>query len=143
MIRLITKQDKSSIIEYLSKKLVISEQQAALKTNKLINRGLPFFIKELKNIEGICWVEHLTIDEKKVRKLFFLVDNWRLAEDLIKLLRWNLNGDYVIEIPKHDFLNRTLNKNGFRFSHIKDNYNVYNYRFEKRTFHNSKLEDND
>lgn len=143
MIRLIKTEDKTSISDFLMKKLSISFKEAELKTSKLLKLKNLCFVKESPDVKGLCWVETSLISDKKVKKLFFLVDNWQLAEDFIKLLRWNLSGEYLIEIPKHDFLNRTLSKNGFRFVKLLDNKNVYNYRFEKKTFTNYKLDDID
>ena len=139
MIRQINKKDTLFISEYLSKKLSISNKEANSKISKLIKSGLPAFIKEGLYIDGICWVE---IDDKKVKRINFQVDNWKIAEDFIKVLKWNLNGDYIIELPKYDFLNKTLNKNGFKFFKVENNKNYYTYKFEKRVFYNTKSDDN-
>lgn len=141
MIRQAELRDKIMVTEYVVKKLNISMKEANSKISKQIKSGLPLFLKDEKDIRGICWVEKITINDKKVKKLSFLFDDWRLAEDMIKYLRWQLNGEYITDLPKHDTLNRTLNKNGFRFTHIADNKNHYIYRFEKRTFKNYKSED--
>lgn len=143
MIRLIKKEDTLSIVEYLLKKLAITPQEAKVISRKIVKSGLPSFLKDSKSLEGICWMEKSILNEKPIKKLNFLVDNWRLAEDFIKILRWNVNGEIIIDIPRHDFLNRTLTKNGFRFLKLENNRNVYNYRFEKREFHNIKSEDNE
>lgn len=143
MIRAIKRTDKSDIVQYLVKKLSISFEESEKKARKLLKLNNLCFIKESKNLEGICWVENILVADKKVKKLSFLVDNWKLADDFIKLLRWNLNGEYITEIPKHDFLNRTLSKNGFRFLRLENNKNVYNYRFDLKIFTNYKIDDVD
>lgn len=143
MIRPFHKTDKIAIADYLSKKLNLSMSDANLEAHKILKSKTQGFIKEDINLEGLCWIDKKIINEKPVKRLTFLVNNWRLAEDFIKLLRWNLSGEYIVECPKHDFLNRTLTKNGFRFLRLEDNKNVYNFRFEKRSFTNYKSEDND
>ena len=61
----------------------------------------------------------------------------------IKILRWNLKGIYWFSLTKHDFLNRTYNKNGLRFIKCDGDKNLYCYKFEKRQFANFKSEDNE
>jgi hypothetical protein len=143
MIRQISTQDKTSITIYLARKLNISLVDANIKTNKIIKSGLPAFILEDKDLEGICWVELRLIGLKKEKFIEILCNNWRLAESYIQVLRWNLNGDYFFSVPKHDWLNRTLNKNGIRFYKIDELNNLYIGRFEKRNFFNYKSDDNE
>jgi len=141
MIRQISKKDKTAIEFYLSTKLRLSFLEASVKTRKIIKSGLPALIMESKELQGICWAENRIVDDKKVKYIEILVNNWRLAEAFIKILRWNLNGDYYLSIPKHDFLNRTYNKNGIRFLKVNGKNNEYITRFEKRTFYNFKKDD--
>ena len=143
MIRKISNKDNVSIAVYLSKKLNLSLSDANIKANKIIKSGLPAFILEGKDIQGICWVENRLIDNKKEKFVEILVNHWRLAESYIQILRWNLNGDYFLLIPKYDTLNRTYNKNGIRFLKVEGQNNLYVARFEKRNFYSFKSEDVD
>ena len=143
MIRQISTGDKTSIAIYLAQKLNISLPDANIKVNKIIKSGLPAFMLEGKDLQGMCWVELRLIGEKKEKFVEILCNNWRLAESYIQVLRWNLNGDYFFSVPKHDWLNRTLNKNGIRFTKIDGLNNLYIGRFEKRTFYSFKSEDVD
>src|SRR4030067_3737377 len=101
MIRKISSSDKVAIAVYLSNKLNISLSEANAKTRKILKNGLSF-IKEEKELTGICWVEPRLIGEKKEKFVEIVVNNWRLAEDFIQVLRWNLNGLYFFALPKHD-----------------------------------------
>jgi hypothetical protein len=143
MIRQASTNDKTSIAVYLSKKLNISLKDANNKARKIIKSGLSAFILEGKDLLGICYVELRLVGNKKEKFVEILCDNWRLAESYIQILRWNLNGDYQFSVPKHDWLNRTLNKNGIRFNKIDGLNNLYIGRFEKREFHSFKSEDNE
>lgn len=143
MIRQVSTKDKTSIAIYLAQKLNISLSDANRKTNKIIKSGLPAFIFEGKDLQGICWIESRLIGEKKEKFVEILVNNWRLAESYIQVLRWRLDGIYFFSLPKRDFLNRTLNKAGIRFIKVDGDKNVYNYKFEKRNFFNYKSEDNE
>jgi hypothetical protein len=141
MIRKISNKDNVSIAVYLSKKLNLSLTDANLKANKIIKSGLPAFILEGKDIQGICWVENKVIDNKKEKFVEILVNHWRLAENYIQILRWNLNGIYWFSLPKYDTLNRTFNKNGIRYIRCEGDKNIYCYKFELRHFTNYKNED--
>jgi hypothetical protein len=143
VIRQITSKDSNEISLYLVSKLNIPFSEAEKKVRKIIKSGLPSFLLEAKDLQGICYVEHRIINDEKTKFVEILCDNWRLAEMYIKILRWNLNGIYWMSLPKHDFLNRTFNKNGLRFTKCDGNKNIYCYRFEKRNFVNFKSEDND
>jgi hypothetical protein len=143
MIRQVSTQDKTSIGLYLSQKLNISIPEGMVKANKIIKSGLPAFMLEGKELQGVCWVESRLIGEKKEKFIEILCNNWRLAESYIQVLRWNLNGIYFLSVPKHDFLNRTYNKNGIRFMKVDGQNNLYCYKFEKRNFFNYKSEDNE
>jgi len=116
---------------------------AVKKANKIIKSGLTNFIKEGKDLEGVCYVESKLVNDKKEKFIVILVNNWRLAESFIQCLRWELNGDYFLSVPKHDFLNRTYNKNGIRFLRVDGDNNLYISRFEKRFFQSYKAEDNE
>jgi len=98
---------------------------------------------EGKELHGVCWIESRLIGEKKEKFIEILCNNWRLAESYIQVLRWNLDGVFYFSLPKHDFLNRTLNKAGIRFVKVDGDKNIYNYKFEKRNFVNYKSEDNE
>lgn len=135
MFRRINSTDKLNFIEYYSKKNNCSLKDSSYKFNKILKSGLPAIILNDKECKGICWIESIIINEKKVKLLSFLVDNWRVAESLIQILKWNFHGTVVVELEKHHFLNRTLNKNRFQFTHIKDNKNCYIFNFEKREFY--------
>ena len=141
MIRQVSTKDKTSIAIYLAQKLNISLPDANIKANKIIKNGLSAFMLEGKDLQGMCWVELRLIGEKKEKFVEILCNNWRLAESYLQVLRWNLNGDYFFSVPKHDWLNRTLNKNGIRFYKIDGLNNLYIGRFEKRTFYSFKSED--
>ena len=143
MIRKCIISDKSSIAIYLASKLNISIVESNRKAKKIIKSGLPAFILEGKDLQGLCWVESRLVGEKKEKFIEILCNNWRLGESYIQVLRWNLNGDYQFSVPKHDWLNRTLNKNGIRFNKIDGLNNLYIGRFEKREFHSFKSEDAD
>jgi hypothetical protein len=141
MIRQISTKDKTSIAIYLAQKLNISLPEANIKANKIVKSGLPAFMIEGKELQGICWVETRLIGEKKEKFVEILCNNWRLAESYIQVLRWNLNGIYWFSLPKHDFLNRTFNKNGLRYMRCEGDRNIYCYKFEKRNFYSFKSED--
>lgn len=141
MIKQCTIKDLTSVSEYLSKKLNIPFSEATKQARKIIKSGLPSLILEEKDLTGVCWAEIRLIDDKKFHYVVMLVNNWRLAEKFIQILRWRLNGIYYFSIPKHDFLNRTYNKNGIRFLKCDNDKNVYCQKFELRTFVNHKSED--
>jgi hypothetical protein len=143
MIRQTSTKDKTSIAVYLSKKLNISLKDASIKARKIVKNGLPSFLKESKDLEGVCWVETRLVNEKKEKFVEILVDNWRLAESFIQCLRWSLDGICWFSLPRHDMLNRTLNKAGIRFVKVDGDKNVYIYKFEKRYFQSYKSEDNE
>ncbi len=142
MIRRISNRDKVALTLYLSNKLRISLPEANSKVRKILKTGI-CFIKEEKDLTGVCWIESRLVGEKKEKFIEILCNNWRLAEDFIQVLRWNLNGIYFFALPKHDFLNRTFNKNGIRFQRVDGDKNIYNYKFELRNFVNYKSEDNE
>jgi hypothetical protein len=141
MIRQISTKDKISLATYLAVKINIPLSEATVKAVRIIKSGLPSLMMESKDLQGICWVENKLVGEKKVKYVEILVNNWRLAENFIQVLRWKLNGEYFFSIPKHDFLNRTYNKNGIRFLKCDGDKNVYCQRFEKRDFYSFKSED--
>ena len=143
MIRLISTKDKTSIAIYLASKLNIDLPEANRRANKIIKSGLPSFILESKDLQGLCYVEKRQVGDKQEKFIEILVGNWRLAESFIQMLRWNLDGDYWFSLPRHDFLNRTFNKNGIRYVRVEGDRNIYCYRFEKRNFFNYKSEDVD
>lgn len=143
MIRQVSTNDNTSIAIYLSKKLNLSFSDAYIKTRKIIKSGLISLIKEDKDLEGICWVETKFINNKKEKFVEIYVNNWRLAESFIQILRWSLTGIYYFSLSKHDMLNRTLNKSGIRFLKVEGDKNIYNYKFEKRYFQSYKSEDNE
>jgi hypothetical protein len=141
MIRQVSTKDKTSVAIYLAQKLNISLPDANFKANKIVKSGLPVFMLEGKDLQGICWVELRLIGEKKEKFIEILCNNWRLAESYLQVLRWNLDGIFWFSLPKHDFLNRTLNKAGMRYVRVEGDRNIYNYKFEKRNFVNYKSED--
>lgn len=141
MIRPIKKSDKSSLCEYIKNKYSCTYTEAEKESRKLLKFSQKCYIKEDKDLYGVCWIEKCIFDKLPSKKINFLVDNWHLADDFIKILRWNLNGLYIIEVPQNHFLNKTLNKNGFRFIRLQNNKNLYHYKFELRKFTNYKLED--
>jgi hypothetical protein len=141
MIRPCSTKDKTSIAVYLASKLGISLSEATIKAKNIVKSGLPNFIKEEKNLTGLCYVEIRTINDKKEKFVEILSDNWRLAESFIQCLRWKLDGIFWFSLPKHDSLNRTYNKNSIRFVRVDGDKNIYNYKFEKREFRNYKSED--
>lgn len=142
MIRNIKANDKLSVALYLSKKLSLSINEASIKIKKIIKSGLPSFLKEDKDLQGVCYIENRIVNDKKEKFIEIFCDNWRLAESYIQILRWNVNGIYWFSLPKHDFLNRTFNKNGLRYVRCEGDRNIYCYKFEKRNFYNSKKDDN-
>lgn len=143
MIHHITNKDKVLVAEYLVKKLDIPFKDAIIKTQKIIKSGLPSYIKDEKNLSGVCWVEIRTVNNIKQKHVEILCDNWRLAELFLKVLKWDLNGDYCFSIPKHHFLNRTYNKQGLKFFKCNGNNNDYIMKYEKRNFYLIKSDDED
>lgn len=141
MIRQISTKDRTSISLYLASKLNIDLPEANRRARKIIKSGLPSFILESKDLQGLCYVEKRQVGDKQEKFIEILVGNWRLAENFIQVLRWNLDGVYWFSLPKHDFLNRTLNKAGMRYVRVEGDKNVYNYKFERRQFYSFKLED--
>jgi hypothetical protein len=143
VIRQIITKDSNDVAIYLVSKLNISFPDAIKKVRKIVKSGLPSFLKEDRDLQGICYVESRIVNGEKLKFVEILCDNWRLAEMYIKILRWNLNGIYWFALPKRDFLNRTLNKAGIRYVRVDGDKNIYNFRFEKRSFSNFKSEDNE
>lgn len=143
MIRKINIKDVNSVAEYLSKKLNISFLEASIKASKIAKSGNISFLKDEKDISGLCWIESKIVKEKKERYIEIYVNNWRLAEEFLQCLRWTINGIYYFSLPKHDTLNRTLNKAGMRFFKVEGDKNIYVYKFEKRNFISYKSEDNE
>lgn len=126
---------------YLAQKLNISLPEASIKAKQIIKSGLPSLIKEAKDLSGVAWIEHRIVNDKKEKFIEILVNNWRLAEEFIQCLRWKLNGIYWFSLPRHDFLNRTFNKNGIRYIRVENDKNIYCYKFEKRNFYSFKSDD--
>jgi hypothetical protein len=143
MIRQCSTKDRTSIAVYLVSKLGISLSDATFKAKRIIKSGYPSFLKEEKNLSGLCYVESRIVNDKKERFVEILSDNWRLAESFIQCLRWKLDGIHYFSLPKHDSLNRTYNKNGIRFLKVDGDRNIYQYKFEKRQFYSFKSEDLD
>ncbi len=141
MIRYCTTKDLTSISMYLAQKLNISLPEASIKAKQIIKSGLPSLIKEAKDLSGVAWIEHRIVNDKKEKFIEILVNNWRLAEEFIQCLRWKLNGIYWFSLPRHDFLNRTFNKNGIRYIRVENDKNIYCYKFEKRNFYSFKSDD--
>jgi hypothetical protein len=141
MIRRINSKDKNSLASYFSNKLNINIEDALVKTNKILKSNSTNFIKEERELSGVCWIETRLINNIKTKYIEILVNNWRLAEQFLQCLRWSLNGEHWFSLPKHDFLNRTLNKAGIRFIRVEGDRNIYCYRFEKRDFRNYKSDD--
>lgn len=141
MIRRINSKDKNSLASYFSNKLNINIEDALVKTNKILKSNSTNFIKEERELSGVCWIETRLINDVKTKYIEILVNNWRLAEQFLQCLRWSLNGEYWFSLPKHDFLNRTLNKVGIRFIRVEGDRNIYCYKFEKHYFRNYKSDD--
>jgi hypothetical protein len=143
MIRHSNTKDLTSISMYLAQKMNISLPEANAKAKKIVKSGLLSLIKESKDLLGIVWIEYRIVNNKNEKFVEILVNNWRLAEEFIQCLRWNLDGEYYFVLPKHDFLNRTYNKNGIRYLKCDGDKNIYCQRFEKRNFYSFKSEDNE
>lgn len=143
MIRQISVKDISAVSMYLANKLNISFTDAKIKARKIIKSGNHSFLLDEANLQGICYVETKVVNNKKVKFIEIIADNWRLAESFIQILKWNLNGEYFFALPKHHFLNRTYNKKGIKFFRVEGDKNLYIYNFEKRTFFNNKAEDSE
>lgn len=141
MIRPISTKDKTSVAIYLAQKLNISLPEANFKANKIIKSGQVSFLKEEKELSGLCYVEARLVNGVKTNFVEIIVNNWRLAEAFLQCLRWNLDGIYWFSLPKRDFLNRTYNKQGIRYTTCLGDKNIYCYKFEKRNFFNYKSED--
>lgn len=139
MIRSIKQKDKCDFITAYIYHNRCSPDEAKLKFNHIIKSGLFNLILEDKNISNFCWLEHKVINDKKNKYLYFLVNHWKVAESFINMCRWNINGEIWVELPKHHFLNRTLNKQNFKFIKVENNKNIYNYTFIQRKFY-GKLE---
>lgn len=143
MIRKTNAKDITSLSVYLSQKLGISISDAKKKASKIVKSGLPNFIKEEKDLSGVCFVETKIVNDVKKKFVYIYVNNWRLAENFLQCLRWNLNGEYWFALPKHDTLNRTYNKNSIKFIRVDGDKNIYCFKFEKRIFKSFKSEDID
>jgi len=143
MIRKVTTKDLTSIATFLSSKQNISLKDAVVKAKRIVKSGLPSFIKEEKDLSGICFVESRIVNNVKQKFVEIYVNNWRLAESFLQCLRWELNGEYFFVIPRKDFLNRTYNKAGIKYLRIEGENHLYTYKFEKRQFHSFKQEDED
>ena len=143
MIRKINAKDITSLSIYLSQKLGISISEAKKKASKIVKSGLPNFIKEEKDLSGVCFVETKIINDVKKKFVYIYVNNWRLAENFLQCLRWNLNGEYFFSISRRDMLNRTYNKAGIKYLKIEGDNHLYSYVFEKRNFTSYKSEDNE
>ena len=141
MIRNISSKDKLVIADYLVSKKGISFLEANKIVKNILKGGRVSFIKENKECEGICYIYTKEINGEKLKFIEILVNNWRLAENYLQMLKWSLNGVYFFSLPKHDFLNRTYNKNNIKFLQVDGQNNIYSYKFEKRQFFNFKRED--
>lgn len=139
MIRSVKSKDMSSFITTYSYHNHCSYLESKSKFNTLIKSGLFALVLEDKSVDNFCWVENKIVNEKKIKYLYFLVNHWKVAESFINMCRWNINGEIWVELPKHHFLNRTLNKQNFKFIKVEDNKNIYNYTFIQRKFY-GKLE---
>jgi hypothetical protein len=141
MIRNATTKDITSIATFLSNKLSLSLNDAVKKSRKIVKNYSPSFLKEEKDLSGVCWVENRIVNNVPQKFVEIHVKNWRLAEDFIQCLKWSLNGEYMFLIPRKDMLNRTYNKAGIKYLKIEGDNHLYSYRFEKREFRNYKSED--
>jgi hypothetical protein len=141
MIRNATTKDITSIATFLSNKLNLSLNDAVKKSRKIVKNYSPSFLKEEKDLSGVCWVEKRIVNNVPQKFVEIHVKNWRLAEDFIQCLKWSLNGEYMFLIPRKDMLNRTYNKAGIKYLKIEGDNHLYSYRFEKREFRNYKSED--
>lgn len=143
MIRHCTTKDRTSIAVYLATKLKISLSEANSKAKRIVKNGMPSFLKEEKNLTGLCWIETRLVNDKKEKFVEILSDHWKLAESFLQCLRWKLDGIFYFSLPKYDSLNRTYNKNGIRYLKVDGDRNIYVYKFEKREFRSFKEEDNE
>ena len=143
MIRNATTKDITSIATFLSNKLNLSLNDAVKKSRKIVKNGLPSFLKEEKDLSGVCWVEKRVVNNVPQKFVEIHVNHWKIAEDFIQCLKWSLNGEYMFLIPRKDMLNRTYNKAGIKYLKIEGDNHLYSYRFEKRIFRNYKSEDLD
>jgi len=143
MIRKTNAKDITSLSVYLSQKLGISISDAKKKASKIIKSGLPNFIKEEKDLSGVCFVETKIVNDVKKKFVYIYVNNWRLAENFLQCLRWTLSGEHMFLIPRRDMLNRTYNKAGIKYIKIEGDNHLYSYVFEKRNFTSYKSEDNE
>lgn len=143
MIRHATTKDITSIATFLSNKLNLSLNDAVKKAKKIVKNGLPSFLKEEKDLTGVCWVEKRVVNNVPQKFVEIHVKNWRLAEDFIQCLKWSLNGEYMFLIPRKDMLNRTYNKAGIKYLKIEGDNHLYSYVFQKREFKSFKSEDNE
>jgi hypothetical protein len=132
MIRNLQPKDELNFITYYSSKTNCSLKDAKYQFKQIIKSGLPALIKEESILTGVCWIENRIVEEKKIKHLNFLVNNWRLAEAFLQVLRLNYNGKVIVELDKRHFLNRTLNKHHFNFLKLDNDKNIFEYKFEKR-----------
>jgi hypothetical protein len=143
MIRKATIKDITAIALFLSNKLNLPFKETVVKARKIVKSGSPNFLKEEKDLTGVCWVEKKIVNNAPQKFVEIHVTNWRLAEMFLQCLRWELNGDYYFLIPRRDMLNRTYNKNSIKFLKIEGDNHLYSYVFQKREFRSYKSEDLD
>lgn len=143
MIRKISTKDITSIAIFLSNKLNLSLNDSLIKAKRIVKNGLPSFLKEEKDLTGVCFVETRLVNDVKKKFVEIHVKNWRLAEEFLQCLRWTLDGEYNFSIPRRDMLNRTYNKAGIKYIKIEGDNHLYSYTFQKREFRSYKSEDNE
>jgi hypothetical protein len=143
MIRKATIKDITAIALFLSNKLNLPFKETVVKARKIVKSGSPNFLKEEKDLTGVCWVEKKIVNNAPQKFVEIHVTNWRLAEMFLQCLRWELNGEYMFLIPRRDMLNRTYNKAGIKYLKIEGDNHLYVYKFEKREFRSYKSEDLD
>jgi hypothetical protein len=143
MIRNLQPKDELNFITYYSSKVNCSLKDAKHQFKQIIKSGLPALIKDESTLSGVCWIDSRKVEDKKIRYLNFLVNNWRLAEAFLQVLRWNYNGEVIVELDKHHFLNRTVNKNRFIFLRTENNKNIFKYTFIKREIYGKLEESNE
>jgi hypothetical protein len=141
MIRKAITKDITSIAVFLSNKLNLSLKDSVIKAKRIVKSGLPSFLKEEKDLSGLCFVETKLVGDVKKKFVNIYVSNWRLAESFIQCLRWTLNGEHFFLIPRKDMLNRTYNKAGIKYLKIEGDNHLYSYVFEHRVFTSYKSED--
>ena len=119
----LTKKDKQKIWEFIKETpdnyrdffITINNQRLYIKDNlDVLFDGLKKGDKIAYNENGIALVTGFS-DNFKRHYIKFLTKDEKTAEDLLRVLSWNLKTDFYCKLKKQNVIVNVLRRNGFKF----------------------------